>query len=431
LVGYSYAITITRCYAAGAVAAGKGSDDVGGLVGAAVGNITHCFWDTEASQLSQSDGGTGLGTRQMQEARTFLDAGWDFVGETRNGPADTWRMPDDAGYPGLSIFSTDYPLQELAGAGTSNDPYQITSDKDLARISRYHPSACYQLATNLDLSGIVWTAAPIPDFNGVFDGAGHAISNLTIHGANFSALFGNLGDHASVENLVIRDANITGDAQAWYIGILAGRSDGSITGCHVTGRVSAGRESRAIGGMVGEIDSGVITDCRATCTVSVGRESYEMGGLAGFSLSGEIVRCCATVEVSGAEENYSIGGLVGEAHFWTVISDCYATGSVSGGKRTSGLGGLVGYVSEGDVFPTSGKITNCYAASTIKVGEDSADIGGLLGREAEWQPLTSNCYFLSPSDGGGPDNGNGTPLLDEQMKQRASFVVCEGRFWRP
>ena len=133
------------------------------------------------------------------------------------------------------------------------------------------------------------------------------------------------------------------------------------------------------------------------------------------------MRCCTTANVSGADESDSLGGLVGEAHFWTQVSDCYATGSVSGGRKSSGLGGLVGVVSEGDVFPTSGEIVNCYAASTIEAGKDSVDVGGLLGREAEWQPLTGNCYFLSPSNGGGPDNGNGTALSDDRMKQRASF----------
>jgi hypothetical protein len=421
LVGYDYENMITHCYAADVVSAGKGSEDVGGLA-AGSDNIARCFWHTETNESPESTGGTGLTTSQMQDARTFLDAGWDFVGETRNGPADTWQIPENGGYPVLSIFSEDHRLYELTGAGTSSDPYQIETAKDLAMVCRYNPSACYRLMADLDLSGIVWTAAPILDFNGVFDGAGHTIANLTVRGANFSALIGSLGDRAAVKDLVIRDANVTGDDQACYVGILAGSSNGSISGCHIMGHVSAGRENRAIGGVVGEIDSGVITECRATCSISLGPKSYQVGGTAGFSLSGEIMRCCASVQVSGAEENDSVGGLVGEAHFWSVISDCYATGNISSGKKASGLGGLVGRVTEGDVFPTSGKITNCYAASVITVGEDSTKVGGLLGQEAEWQPLTSDCYFLSASDGGGPDNGNGTALFDAQMKRQASFV---------
>ena len=46
-------------------------------------------------------GGIGLTTAQMQTTTTFLDAGWDFVGETANGTADIWCMPP-GDYPHLS-----------------------------------------------------------------------------------------------------------------------------------------------------------------------------------------------------------------------------------------------------------------------------------------------------------------------------------------
>jgi hypothetical protein len=37
----------------------------------------------------------------MQTAKTFLDAGWDFVGETANGPEDIWRILEGKDYPRL------------------------------------------------------------------------------------------------------------------------------------------------------------------------------------------------------------------------------------------------------------------------------------------------------------------------------------------
>jgi hypothetical protein len=39
---------------------------------------------------SAGNSGTGKTTTKMQTAKTFLDAGWDFVGETKNGAADLW-----------------------------------------------------------------------------------------------------------------------------------------------------------------------------------------------------------------------------------------------------------------------------------------------------------------------------------------------------
>lgn len=422
LVGYNSGSTITHCYAGGTTSAGQGSKDIGGLTGGGGDSVTHCFWASETGPLSESDGGGGLTTSQMQSARTFQDAGWDFVGETRNGPADTWRMPGNGGYPVLSVFSRSDQPHNWIGAGTPDDPYQVVTARDLGTISRHNPLACYKLTADLDLSGVVWTAAPVLDFNGMFDGAGHTISNLAVRSASFTALFGNLGTRAVVKNLLIRDANIAGDDKAWCVGTLAGKSEGTISACHVTGRVSAGRESRAIGGIVGEIISGTVTSCDAASRISVGQRSHQVGGITGFSLEGKILACRATGPISGAEEDSSIGGLLGEAHFWTVVSDCYAIGTVSGGRRAAGIGGLVGIVSEGDLFPTPGRITNCYAASEIAAGDGSTEVGGLLGKDGKIQPLLKNCYFLAASADSGLSNGNGTPLSDEQMKRQASLA---------
>jgi len=60
-----------------------------------------CFWDTVATGQPTSDGGTGKTTAEMQTASTFLEAGWDFVGETADGPNDVWRIAEGLDYPRL------------------------------------------------------------------------------------------------------------------------------------------------------------------------------------------------------------------------------------------------------------------------------------------------------------------------------------------
>jgi hypothetical protein len=93
---------VTRCYSTGPV---SGSSSVGGLVGsnysAKQGRVIASFWDTETSGQTISAGGTGKTTTEMQTAKTFLDAGWDFVGETANGTADIWRILEGKDYPRL------------------------------------------------------------------------------------------------------------------------------------------------------------------------------------------------------------------------------------------------------------------------------------------------------------------------------------------
>jgi len=92
---------MVRCYSTGLV---SGESDVGGLLGHIFFFrvfVTDCFWDTETSGQATSAGGTGKTTAEMQTAATFLEAGWDFVGETGNGTEDIWWILEGHGYPRL------------------------------------------------------------------------------------------------------------------------------------------------------------------------------------------------------------------------------------------------------------------------------------------------------------------------------------------
>jgi len=91
--------TIRNCYSATTI---LGGSQKGGFLGADWGGeVSNCFWDIEASGRTTSHGGMGKTTAEMQSAGTFLDAGWDFVGETENGTEDTWWILEGRGYPRL------------------------------------------------------------------------------------------------------------------------------------------------------------------------------------------------------------------------------------------------------------------------------------------------------------------------------------------
>ncbi len=91
--------SVINCYSVGAV---HGEDTVGGVVGDNRGTVSQCFWDAQTSGQVSKRGGAGKSTGQMQTAATFLDAGWDFVGETENGTEDIWWILEGKGYPRLS-----------------------------------------------------------------------------------------------------------------------------------------------------------------------------------------------------------------------------------------------------------------------------------------------------------------------------------------
>ncbi len=99
-------LTLSRCYALGEVSTTDpnreefkefglvGTNRMGvGLGGMREGVIEDCFWDTQTSgQSSSQGGGTGLPTAEMQSMWTYIIAGWDFTGATVDGTEDIWKM---------------------------------------------------------------------------------------------------------------------------------------------------------------------------------------------------------------------------------------------------------------------------------------------------------------------------------------------------
>ena len=96
---------INNCYASGPVISG---DYSGGFVGRAYRNcvIENCFCDVTNSGLESGIGDAlsdatdvvGKTSEGMITKATFIDAGWDFVGEDENGTDDVWRMCEDGVY---------------------------------------------------------------------------------------------------------------------------------------------------------------------------------------------------------------------------------------------------------------------------------------------------------------------------------------------
>lgn len=96
LVGLNFG-SITSSYSTNTVI---GERTIGGLVGNnSRGSINTSLWDIETSGQIFSEGGIGKTTSEMQTANTFLEAGWDFVGESVNGTEDIWSICEGTNYP--------------------------------------------------------------------------------------------------------------------------------------------------------------------------------------------------------------------------------------------------------------------------------------------------------------------------------------------
>lgn len=215
---------------------------------------------------------------------------------------------------------------------TVSDFYQfmedINSGDSYAGITVY-------LMNDLSLKGIEnWTSigsiASKP-FQGTFDGQGNAITDLTqTNSAAYSGLFGYVGASATIKDLYVGNAVISG---VDFSGLIAGYSAGTITGVYTSNGTLTGRNY--VGGLVGH-NAGIITKSYNTSKVSA--SGSQIGGITGQN-NKTITISYNTGEVSGVS---NVGGIAG--YSYSTISNVYNRGSIKGSG--SQIGGIVGYQSD-------------------------------------------------------------------------------------
>ncbi len=335
--------SLVHCHAVSRVLRGADPWGWGGFAGhidsPADVRIVGCFWDVEASQASASAAGTGLTTARMQDVHTFQAAGWDVAGDRTGGTADLWFVPEGGRYPVLAALSDSYQPHTLKGTGISSDPYRVATAEDLGAMGRYSRSAWYRLATDIDLSGITWSAPPVPAFDGVFDGHGHRIRSLTLRGdsRDRAGLFGRIGRNGWVFDLGLENVSIDVPDSTFCIGGLAGENAGHILNCYVAATIAGAANCRSLGGLVGVNWLGVISDCYTVADMRAAAGSVQVGGLVGYNYMGSLINCYAAGRVR-SEDAESFGALVGRGSEHAATSSCYYLAASAGGGPDRGAG---------------------------------------------------------------------------------------------
>jgi hypothetical protein len=315
----------------------------------------------------------------------------------------------------IGLFGMILPSWAFAQASqvlNPAEPKQIHTADDLAKIGResgFSLDGIYSLEKDLDLSQIDFAGigSEKEPFQGTFYGNSHILIHLSIRSnRDYTGLFGVLGKHALIQDLVIQQGEVQGKA---YTGLLAGCNLGNIKNCYAAGQVIG---TNNVGGLVGiNGQDGHIHASQAIGDVK-GR-SYEVGGLVGCNLgvivdsrsqahvegtrlvgglvgtndeSGQILHCIAFGKVSG---KYWVGGLVGHNWFRGEISHCMAKANVIGEEY---VGGLVGF------NYAQACITKSSSASSVQgdryvgivVGGNRGTIGYGLDIEDKWSDRTKN-----------------------------------------
>lgn len=379
IVGYtsyptiSSPISLYDCYNVGEII---GGGYVGAIAGGSAAGIDDCYYaDTCSVGIGSGTGTTYQKTlEQMKKQATYN--GFNF--------SSIWEISNHVyyEYPTLQGAST-YPLQGDTvmfdgGFGTKTKPFLVSTPEHLNNV-RHYPDAHFIILNDIDMSaatsegGVYWNDGagwePIQSFSGVFDGGGYIISNLFIlSDKSQTGLFG-IAFSATIKNLNIIDANVTGVSDS---GIIAGSLNGEISNCTVSGRVVG---SSYTGGIVGEM-TGDISYCTNMARVS---SNGFAGGITG-KVKGDILYCSNHGDIIGIGIR-PIGGIVGET--WGLVQDCYNTGDLYQTDPEQDSGGIAGwhYSYVGDYT-----YVNCYNIGYATYGITACN----------WLNTTDwlNCYYL-------------------------------------
>lgn len=208
-------------------------------------------------------------------------------------------------------------------------------------------------------SGFVPVGDQNHPFRGTYDGGGHAIRGINYSGGDYVGLFGYVGDHGTVRDVVLRSSTFTGNN---YVGGIAGYGNlfSTISGCRVESSVSirAGSNgAKCFGGIAGYIVESTIEGCYSAAAVTDNGFSScdNFGGIVGmadsywesagfaYKVYPSTVRDCfyAGSTVTGGD---SVGALVGEGplvlgHKPTLSNNYYLNGSLPGGYEGTDVDG--------------------------------------------------------------------------------------------
>ena len=341
---------------------------------------------------------------------------------------------------------TDFAAADFAGgSGTKDDPYQIATAEQLAKLAeevnsgvygKTHSGEYFKLTAQIDLSGKRWVPIGYGNmssrsFSGYFDGNNQVITGLYVdeRGKNVCAgLFGvvvAISDETVLKNFCIENATIyagdsTDSSASPYIygaGVLAGSlttmggSSATFIGvenCQGTGQVDSRMYA---GGLIGDASRAHVSDSSADVSVT---GMCVSGGFIGNVFQGSYKNCTAKGSVSGGWATGGFAGSVFEIDDSVEIEHCASYGDVTASDWNTG--GFVGYLEKGKISNsvsygnvtntvtgwqpktggfsgtnTHGEIQNCSAAGTVKASHPTIVPGGFIGYDDVG--TTTGCAF--------------------------------------
>ncbi|WGS43508.1 filamentous hemagglutinin N-terminal domain-containing protein [Burkholderia sp. JSH-S8] len=264
-----------------------------------------------------------------------------------------------------------------ASFSSNGDAYQVIHDVAGLRNVDANLNGRYVLGNAIDGKGMAFRSIGAnQSFNGVFDGLGNTVGNLTVTnpGAAVVGLFA--VNHGRIANLglekITARVSVPNGGSPVSVGALAGYNMGDISNVKAKDVVVSGSGRAVVGGLVGSNLSGTIDRASVSGRVEGGRDAVQVGGLVGENLTvlwpdrgqATISNSHANVQVV-SQSTGGTGGLVGFNR--GIVSASTAAGSISAHANGARVGGLVG-VNESGVVKASSSSANVRANHAVVAG---------------------------------------------------------------
>jgi len=312
---YNVSNSVLNCIVFAEVISRSDGEDTnfGRIIGNGTIDVTNYAWNgmlvigSTVSTDSNDRNGRALTSAALKTQNPWNTAAFQFGGnETSPWVWVNGRMPrlffETEALPWPDYLEQTRPTEN----GSANNPFLIMNESDLRMVGSGQPhfggiwsrTAHYRLMTDITMTqGNVFPIAneadPNPPFNGTFDGNGFTITGLTNTSSSFNGLFGTVGSTGVIRNLGLLDVNISGNLNT---GGIAGRNQGLIENCFVTGNITG---INRLGGIVG-VNQGRVYNCFTIVTIN---GQNMVGGIVGEN------------ELNGTVENSAALGmaLIGSA----------------------------------------------------------------------------------------------------------------------
>ena len=169
--------------------------------------------------------------------------------------------------------------------------------------------------------------------------------------------------HATIQNLSIKEANVSSKEDAATIAKMANNST-VINNVHSSGVIAG---ERSIGGLVSQVDNSTISNSSFTGRITntyESKSSYQIGGLVG-KLSGaqaSISKSISSIDMAtnANKGDQIVGGIAGVVDKKATILNSYVEGNVNNVKQFGNVGGVVG-----NLWDNSGEVENSGRLSDV------------------------------------------------------------------